>query len=695
MAKSIKLSVIYSLLCLFISFSAQAKIVKNLYDISLTVAYPSNITFETMQAFSDEVESMRQMEEYESYYGGPTTKRTLYTQSGNTYIYKDSYEETRFFAYNEGYAYHQNGCMRHPQTDITIKVTPTQLTFTIVEEIQLDSDANEYTGDPKKPKDPLPNFMDCKTGTRNQRAPLKGNGRSLICPFTATCTHSMKRVNIGGFAPWRVKHSQTITISLTSMAKENGLTIEELVWELLKGKLDYVPLFVKDDAYTRFDLSEETSIVLAHFLWKTSNIQKRFNDKALAHENEAIRLLEQKEYKKAQDEIKKAIEIAQNDKRIDLYYKIIYENLCDKEQRGTATMADYASYYYIGSIEPYKSLIAEKFLTQIKNHCEKHASDFLNGLNFNSSLGEMLASLWYTRSETAYTQAQQRINEIRAQRDAVATELARNFSKTTPIELIDSAQYTVYSNDAGGYVKESAKLYKNNYKNSSNTYFETDGVWYKVLPSGYEVEVSINRSKEYRGNVKVPDVVKHKNTVYKVIGVSKWAFFNCSNLKSITLPSTIKYIGKEAFFACNNLTSISIPDNVNSIGQDCFAQCEALERVTLPSNTATIPNGCFYKCNLKEITIPEGVKTIGIGAFAYNKNLSTATIASTVTEIGANAFINSKEGAHLTITLKSTPPSMVVIGVIPPKYTISVPQQFQKDYLLHDSWCTYKNITVR
>lgn len=58
------------------------------------------------------------------------------------------------------------------------------------------------------------------------------------------------------------------------------------------------------------------------------------------------------------------------------------------------------------------------------------------------------------------------------------------------------------------------------------------------------------------------------------------SFYNCSNLTSITLPSSLTSIGDKAFYNCSSLTSITIPDSVTSIGQNAFYGSTNLASVT-------------------------------------------------------------------------------------------------------------------
>ena len=77
-------------------------------------------------------------------------------------------------------------------------------------------------------------------------------------------------------------------------------------------------------------------------------------------------------------------------------------------------------------------------------------------------------------------------------------------------------------------------------------------------------------------------------------------------------------IGENAFRDRTELTSVTIPDSVKYIFDRAFSNCTSLETVTIPNSVTDIYSRAFYNCtSLKEVTIPASVTDIGDEAFGY------------------------------------------------------------------------------
>ena len=121
--------------------------------------------------------------------------------------------------------------------------------------------------------------------------------------------------------------------------------------------------------------------------------------------------------------------------------------------------------------------------------------------------------------------------------------------------------------------------------------------------------------------------------------IGDYAFFGCSRLTSLTLPSGVTEIGECAFYGCSGLTSITLPSGVTKIGEDAFQHCSGLTSITLPSGVTEIGEDAFWGCSgLTSITLPSGVTKIGKYAFWGCSGLTSITLPSGVTKIGEYAF---------------------------------------------------------
>ena len=163
---------------------------------------------------------------------------------------------------------------------------------------------------------------------------------------------------------------------------------------------------------------------------------------------------------------------------------------------------------------------------------------------------------------------------------------------------------------------------------------------------------------------------------FPVTRIGEKAFYECSGLISVTIPTSITTIGYRAFENCSSLTSVTIPNSVTSIGAYAFLHCSGLTSVhiidleawykisfggyhsnpldyahhlflngkeikdlVIPNFVTTIGNFAFDGCSgLTSVNIPNSVTTIGEWAFSECSGLTSVTIPNSVTTIGEWAF---------------------------------------------------------
>lgn len=80
---------------------------------------------------------------------------------------------------------------------------------------------------------------------------------------------------------------------------------------------------------------------------------------------------------------------------------------------------------------------------------------------------------------------------------------------------------------------------------------------------------------------------------------------------------------------------------MTAIPDYCFFACSSLESVTIPEGVTTIGSGAFQSCNLNALTLPSTITSIGNYAFGKNNNLQSIICSATIPPtLGDNAFSN-------------------------------------------------------
>ena len=182
--------------------------------------------------------------------------------------------------------------------------------------------------------------------------------------------------------------------------------------------------------------------------------------------------------------------------------------------------------------------------------------------------------------------------------------------------------------------------------------FEVIGGLCYLLDTGAKTATLMPKTdSKYSGDIVVPEKVNSSDGMeYVVTSFEEKCFYDCSGIKSITIPSSVTSLGNFCFSGCSGLTSITIPSSVTSLGIYCFSYCWGLTSITIPSSVTSLSDDCFYACSgIKAITIPSSVTLLGDGCFSYCSSLTSITIPSSVTSLGDYCFRGCSVLTSITI----------------------------------------------
>ena len=124
------------------------------------------------------------------------------------------------------------------------------------------------------------------------------------------------------------------------------------------------------------------------------------------------------------------------------------------------------------------------------------------------------------------------------------------------------------------------------------------------------------------------------------------------NIRSISMPDTYTWLASQAFVYCSNLESVKLSAGLESIPEQTFSK---ITQIGISSSGEPYIDVVAPGTKITSIDIPEGIKTIGTGAFRDCPTLTHVSIPSTVTEIQQEAFRNT---GLTTVEIKAADPSI-------------------------------------
>jgi hypothetical protein len=133
---------------------------------------------------------------------------------------------------------------------------------------------------------------------------------------------------------------------------------------------------------------------------------------------------------------------------------------------------------------------------------------------------------------------------------------------------------------------------------------------------------------------------------------------------SLRIPDVVKYVvsllGKYSSFN-KSITEIILPEGLENIGEGAFENSTELESISIPSSVKTIGKKAFFKSGIETIELKEGLKTIGAEAFAHTP-LNSVKIPQSVVKIGPQAFFSCRKLKDVYISEKTVKFGKEILG---------------------------------
>ena len=132
-----------------------------------------------------------------------------------------------------------------------------------------------------------------------------------------------------------------------------------------------------------------------------------------------------------------------------------------------------------------------------------------------------------------------------------------------------------------------------------------------------------------------------------VVAIGDMAFLE-TNLQSITVPDSVKRIGREAFANSSALRTLKLPSTIEYLGSEALDNSPGITFNSFGNayyfGNDENPNLIFYKVKattVSSVEILDGTRIIAPGAMAHCSNISDITVPDSVVSIGAGAFSES------------------------------------------------------
>ena len=185
--------------------------------------------------------------------------------------------------------------------------------------------------------------------------------------------------------------------------------------------------------------------------------------------------------------------------------------------------------------------------------------------------------------------------------------------------------------------------------------FNCTSVRAEEIGVGTEIDTSVFEYRENEdGTIYISDYNGTEETVIipseidgkTVMGIGVSSFSQCNTMKYLIISEGITDVLDNGFdgtfYSCKNLESVSLPSTLKTIGKSAFSGCIKLSEINLPEGLVSIGDYAFYECvKLNNVVLPDGLINIGCSAFCNCHSIEKLTVPDSATKITEDAFLKS------------------------------------------------------
>ncbi len=145
--------------------------------------------------------------------------------------------------------------------------------------------------------------------------------------------------------------------------------------------------------------------------------------------------------------------------------------------------------------------------------------------------------------------------------------------------------------------------------------------------------------EKYNGDKSVVVIPSNVTVIGSYVFPPSNHIFNIvSNITKVVLPYGLKKISSKAFFGCTNLRYVDLPSTLEEIGENAFEET-CIEETTIPRRMTVIEKSAFYRClSLAKVNLPEGIVEIKDSAFEACVPMKSIRLPRSLRKIGHRVF---------------------------------------------------------